>query len=228
MIKVLVVEDDRVAAEAHQLYVQRVTGFEVVGVVHSCAEALRFCKHNAVDVILLDFFLPDIHGLNVCRALRAAGSMINVIAVTSARDLTVVGDARIMGVVDYLLKPFAFDSLRDKLEHYAKFHQIAKQPGQVGGQADVDRMLNTSRNQTSSKGITDETLQAITAALNAAAGGLSSTEAANIVGVSRVTAQRYLKYLVKKNRAQSRQHHGPVGRPEIWYYPAAQDGGTTR
>ncbi|MGH3673679.1 MAG: response regulator, partial [Pseudonocardiaceae bacterium] len=68
MIRVLVVEDDRLTAEAHQLYVQRVAGFEVAGVVHSAAEAFRFCRRGTVDVILLDFRLPDVHGLAVCRA----------------------------------------------------------------------------------------------------------------------------------------------------------------
>lgn len=71
MIKVLVVEDDPVAAEAHRTYVERVAGFTVAGVVHSGADALRFCERTPVDVVLLDFYLPDTHGLTVCRALRA-------------------------------------------------------------------------------------------------------------------------------------------------------------
>lgn len=90
MINVLVVEDDRVAAEAHRLYVERMAGFQVAGVVHSGTEALRFCRREAVDVILLDFYLPDIHGLDVCLRLRAAGNTVYVIAVTSERDLAAV------------------------------------------------------------------------------------------------------------------------------------------
>ncbi|MER6874647.1 response regulator, partial [Amycolatopsis sp. NPDC000673] len=70
MIRVLVVEDEPVAAEAHRLYVERLSGFVVAGVVHSGGEALRFCEREPVDLVLLDFYLPDTHGLAVCRSLR--------------------------------------------------------------------------------------------------------------------------------------------------------------
>ena len=65
-------------------------GFAVVGVAHTAREAMAALRHRAgadVDLVLLDFRLPDLHGLDVCRALRAAGSSVDVLAVTSARDL---------------------------------------------------------------------------------------------------------------------------------------------
>ena len=113
MIRVLVVEDEPVAAEAHRVYVERLPGFSVAGVVHSGGEALRFCEREPVDLVLLDFYLPDTHGLAVCRSLRAAGLPIDVIAVTSARDLGLVKAAVSVGVVQYLLKPFTFATLRE-------------------------------------------------------------------------------------------------------------------
>ena len=224
MINVLVVEDDRVAAEAHRRYVQRVAGFEVAGVVHSGVEALRFCERDTVDVVLLDFYLPDTHGLTVCRALRAAGSPVDVIAVTSARDLGVVRAAVSVGVVQYLLKPFTFASLRDKLESYAEFRQRVARSGNATGQHDVDSMLATLRSRdyrALPKGMSGETLQAITEALSAAAHGLSAAAAADVIGVTRVTARRYLEYLAENGLAQRRLHYGQVGRPEVWFYPAS-------
>lgn len=225
MINVLVVEDDQVAAEAHRLYVQRVAGFEVAGVAHSGAEALRFCERDAVDVVLLDFYLPDTHGLTVCRALRSAGSKVDVIAVTSARDLDVVRAAVSMGVVQYLLKPFTFASLREKLERYAEFRQRVARSGTVTGQDDVDSMLATLRSRNHRalpKGMSCETLQAITEALTAATHGLSAAAAADVIGVSRVTAGRYLKYLADNGLAQRKPHYGQVGRPEVRFYPACE------
>ena len=123
MISVLVVEDDPVVAEAHRSYVQRTPGFAVAGVVHDGRAALRFLRERPVDVVLLDFNLPDLHGLQVCRAIRAAGSAVDVIAVTSARDLSTVRSAVSQGIVQYLLKPFTFRSLRDKLERYQDYRQ---------------------------------------------------------------------------------------------------------
>ena len=67
MINVLVVEDDPVAADAHRLYVERVPGFAVAGVARTAAEA-RWALRAGVDLLLLDQYLPDGNGLDLCRA----------------------------------------------------------------------------------------------------------------------------------------------------------------
>ncbi|QKG25481.1 response regulator [Actinomadura verrucosospora] len=222
MISVLVVEDDPVAAEAHRSYVEQVAGFAVAGVVHSGADALRFCERSPVDVVLLDFYLPDTHGLTVCRALRAGGSEVDVIAVTSARDLAVIRSAVSVGVVQYLLKPFTFASLRDKLVRYARYREQLVGAGEVSGQADVDGMLATLRtpdHRSLPKGMSGETLQAITEVLTGASEGVSAAAAADLTGVSRVTARRYLEYLAENGLATRRPHYGQVGRPEVRFYP---------
>ncbi|MTD57375.1 response regulator [Amycolatopsis pithecellobii] len=214
---VLVVEDDPVVAEAHRQYVERVAGFTVAGVVHSGAEALRFCERHAVDLMLLDFYLPDIHGLAVCRSLRASGSAVDVIAVTSARDLAVVKTAVSVGVVQYLLKPFTFASLREKLETYLRFRAS---DGEAADQTDVDRTLATLRTpvrRALPKGMSAETLDAIIAALRAEPAGMAAGTAGEMVGVSRVTARRYLEYLADNGLARREPHYGQVGRPEVWY-----------
>ncbi len=217
MIRVLVVEDEPVAAEAHRVYVSRLSGFEVAGVVHSGGEALRFCERAPVDLVLLDFYLPDTHGLAVCRSLRAAGLPIDVIAVTSARDLELVKAAVSVGVVQYLLKPFTFATLREKLERYAEFRLSS---GEVTGQAEIDRALGALRTTESPslpKGMSAPTLDAITEALGASADGLSAGAAASAIGVSRVTARRYLEYLADNNFAVREPRYGQVGRPEVFY-----------
>ncbi|GAA1218932.1 response regulator [Prauserella alba] len=232
------VEDDPVAAEAHRAYVERLAGFTVAGVAHSGAETVRFCRTRHVDLVLLDFYLPDTHGLAVCRTLRAEGNPVDVIAVTSARDLGVVRAAVSAGVVQYLLKPFTFAALRDKLDSYARFRDSAAQPGEVDGQAEVDRMLATLRtteHATLPKGMSGETLDAISAVLadsardSAADGsepgegapddgaGMSAAAVADAVGVARVTARRYLEYLADNGLARRKPHYGGVGRPEVRY-----------
>lgn len=228
MIRVLVVEDEPVAAQAHRLYVERVPGFSVAGVVHSGAEAMRFVEREPVDLLLLDFYLPDSHGLALLRALRAAGKSIDVIAVTSARDLAVVNAAVSAGVVQYLLKPFTFASLRAKLESYAEFRAGVHASGSVEDQAEVDRLLGTLRaNEQASlpKGMSVATLDAITEALRESSEGLSAVATAQQVGVSRVTARRYLEYLAENGLAQRSPQYGQVGRPELRYLWARATGG---
>ncbi|GAB2601318.1 response regulator [Streptomyces capparidis] len=230
MIRVLVVEDDVVAADAHRMYVERVPGFGVAGVVHSGTEALQFLGRpgtarggggdRQVDLVLLDLYLPDGHGLNVCRSLRAAGHTADVIAVTSARDLAMVRQAVSVGVVQYLLKPFTYPTLRDRLERYARFREDLARQGEASSQDDVDRALSALRAPGTAvlpKGLSGPTLEAVTAALREAEEGLSAGAAGAAVGVSRITARRYLEHLVDTGLAARSPQYGQVGRPELCY-----------
>ncbi|MFJ3101883.1 response regulator [Streptomyces sp. NPDC086835] len=217
-IRVLVVEDDPVAADAHALYVGRVAGFKVAGIAHSRAEAVRALERTDVDLLLLDLYLPDGHGLALVRSLRAAGHSADVIAVTSARDLAIVREGVSLGVVQYVLKPFTFATLRDRLTRYAEFRASA---GEASGQDEVDRALATLRTPrvTTSlpKGLSGPTLEAVTRTLRESAEGLTATEAAAAVGISRITARRYLEHLVGAGRAARAPQYGQIGRPELQY-----------
>lgn len=216
-IRVLVVEDDPVAADAHQLYVGRVSGFTVAGAAHSRAEATRVLDRTRIDLILLDLYLPDGHGLGLLRGLRAAGHQADVIAVTSARDLAVVREGVSLGVVQYVLKPFTFATLRDRLVRYAEFRAAA---GEASGQDEVDRALGALRApQPASlpKGLSAPTLEAVTRTLRETATGLTAAEAGAKVGISRITARRYLEHLVTEGRAGRSPQYGQIGRPELQY-----------
>jgi response regulator of citrate/malate metabolism len=217
MINVLVVEDDPVAAEAHRVYVERVPGFAVAGVVRTAAGARRALRPG-VDLLLLDQYLPDGTGLELCRALRASGNLVDVIMVTSARDLAVVRAAVSTGVVQYLLKPFTFAMLREKLERYARFRRGAEGPG-AAGQTEVDHLFATLRGTDSAlpKGMSGSTLDAVMAVLRESAEGLSAGAAGDVLGMSRVTARRYLEYLADNGLAVRQPRYGQVGRPELRY-----------
>ncbi|WP_197358993.1 response regulator, partial [Streptomyces clavuligerus] len=176
-IQVLVVEDDPVAADAHALYVGRVPGFTVAGVAHSRAGAVRMLERTRVDLLLLDLYLPDGHGLQLVRSLRAAGHLADVIAVTSARDLAVVREGVSLGVVQYVLKPFTFATLRDRLGRYAEFRAAV---GEASGQDEVDRALAALRAPQGGalpKGLSGPTLESVTRTLREAPTGLTAAEA---------------------------------------------------
>lgn len=215
MISVLVVEDEEITAEANRIYVERVPGFEVAGVVRSGGEALRFLRKRPVDLILLDLYLPDMHGLEVCRAVRAGGLMCDIIAVTSARDLAMVRSAVSLGISQYLLKPFTYATLLEKLTRYARFKEEA---GAAVGQGDVDRLLGTLRGSSElPKGMSKDTLDAVAAKLRQTPEGMAAQAVADAIGVSRVTARRYLEYLVELGVADRMPQYGAVGRPELLY-----------
>jgi response regulator of citrate/malate metabolism len=220
VIAVLVVEDDPVVGEAHEAYVNRVEGFHVAGRVRTGQSALQFVEHTPVDLVLLDLRLPDMDGLAVARALRTAGTPTDVIAVTSARDLKVVRAAVSSGVVQYLLKPFTFAAMREKLEHYAKFRSSLGQDREARGQAEIDRAFSALRGvekEQLPKGMGEETLASVVAALRELPSGGTATAIAGVAGVSRVTARRYLEYLVTTGMVDRQPQYRAVGRPEMAY-----------
>ncbi|MFD6416661.1 response regulator [Streptomyces sp. NPDC060194] len=217
-LRTLVVEDDPVAADAHALYVNRVEGFTVTAVAHTAADARRALDRAGVDLVLLDLYLPDGHGLQLIRGMRAAGHRADVIAVTSARDLAMVREGVSLGIVQYVLKPFTFATLRDRLERYAEFR--GGPAGEAASQDEVDEALaalRTPRPAALPKGLSAPTLQAVTTALRTADDGLTATEAGDLCGTSRITARRYLEHLVDQGRADRSPRYGQVGRPELHY-----------
>lgn len=219
-VQVLVVEDEQIAAEAHRTYVDRVPGFEVCGVARSFQEAVRVLDHMAVDLVLLDMHLPDGHGLELLRQLRALGRPIDVIAVTSARDVEVVRAAATLGVVSYLLKPFTFAMLRTKLEQYRAYRDSLP-PETAVDQDSVDAVFGATRPATRSqalpKGLSIETLDAITSALASTKDPLSASEVGVQIGSSRVTARRYLEHLAEAGTLARTTRYGGSGRPQVEY-----------
>ncbi|MFE2585257.1 response regulator [Streptomyces sp. NPDC059378] len=199
------------------MYVNRVPGFVAVGQARTGAEARRLLDRTAVDLLLLDLHLPDVHGLRLARSLRAAGHHADVVAVTSARDLAVVREGVSLGVVQYVLKPFTFATLRDRLVRYAEFRGAA---GEASGQDEVDRALAALRAPAPAalpKGLSGPTLERVTTALREAEAGCTAAGVAEAVGISRITARRYLEHLVESARAERRPLYGQVGRPELVY-----------
>jgi response regulator of citrate/malate metabolism len=224
-IRVLVVEDEPLIAEAHKAYTEKVPGFAVVGVAHTARDAMTALRAGAVDLVLLDLNLPDKHGLEIARALRAAGSRTDVLAVTSARDIAMVRAAVALGVTHYLLKPFTFAAFRDKLDRYAEYRRQLVEGGEVAAQHEIDRAFATLRGapvDSLPKGLDTRTLDLVLGALRAVTGpeGLSAAEVAARIGASRVTARRYLEHLADAGRVIRSPRYGGPGRPEVAYRPA--------
>ena len=173
-----------------------------------------------MHLVLLDMNLPDGHGLGLLRAMRSEGHMCDVIAVTAARDVEVVKRAVAQGVVLYLLKPFTYAGFRAKLEQYAGYRDRLAASGSMG-QEEVDQMLGVLRAAQTSKslpkGMGADTLREVTAALRDSDAARSASEVAQAVGVSRVTARRYLEYLAAESMAERTVRYGGSGRPEVEY-----------
>ncbi|WP_019930989.1 response regulator [Nocardia sp. BMG111209] len=225
-LRVLIVEDETRIAAAHASYVDRVAGFRPVAVAHTGRDALRAAAAAAaegapIDLVLMDLGLPDIPGLEVTAALARLRPRPDVIAITSARDLEMVRAAVAHGVALYLLKPFTFAAFREKLDRYLEFRAALPVGETAATQQDIDRALSALRTTDlragAPKGIAPQTLDEIARAVRDSAAGLSAGEAGAAVGVSRVTAWRYLERLAADGAVQRRTDYGRTGRPQVRY-----------
>lgn len=220
MIEVLVVDDDTRVARVNAAYVAKVPGFHVAGEAHSAAEALRQVETlPRLDLVLMDHYLSDDTGLAVVREMRRRGHQADVIMVTAARDVSTVQAAMRQGALQYLVKPFAFAGLRAKLEAYSQLRRTLDGGGEAE-QADVDRIFGALSARPAPelpKGHSPTTAELVRQALMNAEGPLSAQEIAERTGVSRQTAQRYLKLLERTGRARLTLKYGDAGRPEHRY-----------
>ncbi|MCU1547413.1 MAG: response regulator [Arthrobacter sp.] len=230
-IRVLVVEDEPIAAAAHAAYIGRLEGFTLAATAPDGQSALRLMAELAVagqpvELVLLDMNLPDLHGLDIARRMRAAGFFADIIAITAVRELTIVRSAVATGVVQYLIKPFTYAAFADKLASYRLFReQLASPgPGAAAGtgasQSDVDQAFASLRAPSElplPKGLSVSTLESVQHFMKLQSRAVSASEVMDALGMSRVTARRYLEYLADAGAASRTARYGAPGRPENEY-----------
>ncbi len=210
-VRVLLVEDDPWVTQVNRGLVETVEGFRVVGEAQSVAQGQALALSLKPDLLLVDVYLPDGTGLALIRALRGQGLPFEAIMITAANDTHTVQQALYDGVLDFLIKPFQRPRLERALERYLQRRQATQAP--TFTQRRLDRLLGVTSAEALPKGIDEETLEQIRLLLAKAPTALSAEEVGEQVGVSRVTAWRYLEYLRQSGLAELQVGYGGVGRP---------------
>jgi two-component system CitB family response regulator len=214
MIQVLVVEDDFRVAKVHVDFTHRVDGFEVAGTARTAAEARRQLGARAVDLVLLDTYLPDESGLDLLRDITA-----DTIMLTAASDAATVRAAHARGALNFLVKPFTAEQLADRLAAYKHYRAVLSGERTLT-QDEIDRgwrLLHDGDRPAAPKGQSAVTVRLVSDALRLAASPRTAAEVADELGISRATAQRYLAALARDGAAEMRLRYGATGRPEHRY-----------
>jgi response regulator of citrate/malate metabolism len=220
VIDVLVVDDDFMVAAIHARFVERTPGFRVVGTARTGAEALAMTAELCPDVLLLDVHLPDVSGLEVLHMLRADGNSVGVVMVTAERDAEAVRTALHGGALQYLVKPFEHADFVLRMERVREALTTLSEG--AADQATIDRAFGAPPAPSAPlpKGLSPESARLVAAAL-AEGGELSAADCGDRVGLSRVSARRYLEHFVDLGAATVRLNYGNAGRPERRYRSAA-------
>jgi response regulator of citrate/malate metabolism len=220
VIRTLVVDDDFMAVSVHRQFLERIPGFDVVGDTTTGREARTLVEKLRPDLLLLDIYLPDENGIDLMRKLRAGGGPpVDVIAITSSKDVDVLRDAMHLGVVHYIVKPFTFATFRERLETYAEARRRLADMRQAD-QHEIDRLyglLRTSSRASLPKGISPPTLTLVASLLQESDTALSTAEIAARAGISQGVARRYLRFLSDSGAVDFTLRYGAAGRPEHLY-----------
>ena len=110
-VRVMVVDDHDMVRSGLEVMLEPLEGLEFVGEAASGEEAVHMCRAVQPDVILMDLVMPGMNGVETTRAIRAMCPDVQVIALTSFMEKTLVQDALQAGAIGYLLKNVTIDEL---------------------------------------------------------------------------------------------------------------------
>jgi two-component system response regulator RegX3 len=129
---ILIVEDEASLADSIRYNLER-EGYEV-DVVLDGRDALRHARRNPPDLVLLDLMLPEMAGLDVCRALRADSNVPIIIVTAKDAEADKVAGLEV-GADDYVTKPFSMRELIARVS--ANLRRVAMTVPEGGEDDDV-------------------------------------------------------------------------------------------
>lgn len=221
IIDVLIVEDDPMVASIHRQFISAVPGFIVAGVVSSGADALEFIRKHPVRLVVLDIFLPGMDGVSTLHRIREKNTTVGVIVVSASRDTGTINEVLKAGAYDYIIKPFSFERIQSSLCKFQQMENRLSRGYSLIDQKELDKLMQVQMRSTVSdslpKGLNPQTLQQVRDLLSRTAASLSSIETAQALKISRITARRYLEYLVSDGEAELKLEYQKIGRPTNRY-----------
>lgn len=217
MIKVLLIEDDLMVQEVNKEFINKVDGFEVIGIAGNGREGMELIRRLSPDLIIIDLYMPLMGGLETLYLLRQENIQVDVIVITAASDIDTVRQVIQHGAFDYIMKPFKFERMKQALEHYQSVQNRLSEKGRIS-QEELDSLLfqkagGPDEAEQLPKGLNAVTLQKIVSHLQKTDRPLSAEEVAEGVGAARVTVRRYLDYLEKSGKVKIDIQYGLIGRP---------------
>lgn len=220
---VLIVEDDPMVSMINEQYVLKGSDFSIAGTCRNGNEAIEFLKSNTTDLILLDVYMPLMDGINTLKKIREMKISSEVIMITAANDTTTIEQTMNLGVLDYLIKPFAYDRFNVALEKFKIKHQLLK-GSSVLDQHSLDSLITANfqkekkeLNINLPKGIQRTTLNRIKNFFDQNQNWQSVDMISDALGISLVTARNYLNYLVSQKIVLEDINYSTGGRPSMLY-----------
>ena len=217
MLKALIVEDDPMVAKLNEIFLAEFDEIEVSAKIGDGQEAIEYLKANPVDLVILDVYMPIVTGIEVLKFIKQNALTCDVIMITAATETAVLDEILHLGVLDYLVKPFEKERFDAAIAGFLVRTNLIRNVGKAD-QKIVDNILNKKyRSPHLDKGMTQTTLDSVQKAAKKCEGYFSCAELAEKLSLSKVTARRYLNYLVETGSLRSQVDYSTGGRPCVKY-----------
>lgn len=203
----------------HERYIEcihRHPRLRLAGVVDSARAARTRLAHCPPALLLLDVRHPQRDGLELMRAIVAAGSATGTVFASACHDRALCARALACGAFDYLLLPLDTRRLCDTLGRFIVFHDAMAATASPT-QAAIDTLLALRAARAPGaqpSGFSQATLRRVQALFLTVPGEHSAHSVAHRTGLCATTARRCLEHCVESRFLHARLVHGHVGRPQ--------------
>ncbi len=219
MIRTIIVEDDPMVAALNKQYLLKSSSkLKIVGAFKDGQSALDYLHKKPVDLVILDVYLPVLNGLDLLQQIRQEKIETDVIMVTAARNREEIQLAMRLGVMDYLVKPFDFSRFQQAIQLFFHKHDLMAAQSTLD-QGTIDAIASAEpleKAQSFPKGLQAQTLTKILDFI-APLESFTCKAVAGGTGLSIVTTQRYLNYLVDQQKVKTTIDYHTGGRPKLVY-----------
>lgn len=126
-LKILIADDEPLAAERLQMLLARVEGVHLVGTAHDGESAVRMAEALGPQLVLLDIAMPGLDGIEVARALSGKCGSPAVVFITAFDQFAVA--AFDVAAIDYLMKPVDSERLTRSIERARAYLEARERRG---------------------------------------------------------------------------------------------------
>lgn len=198
-IRVLFVEDHQLLADALSALLSREPDMDVVGVAGSVAEA-KILARDRVDVVLMDYHLPDGTGAEATRAIKARWPVARVVMLTAVKDDETVLESIQAGADGYLTKDRAADDVVQAVR--AAYAGETLLPRSVI--VEIARRVAVARERTDDRRLIEPLTPRELEVLRALTDGLSTPEICERLYIAPNTLRTHVQNIMGKLRVHSK------------------------
>ena len=195
-IRVVVVDDHDMVRRGLAAYLKVQPDLSLIGEAGDGMQAVELCLQLQPDVVLMDFIMPGMGGIETTRLIREQNPAIQVIALTSFQEKIMVQDAIRAGAISYLLKNVKGDNLA------AAIRSANAGRGTLSPEVTQD-LITAERKPRIGEDLSPRELEVLTLMVE----GLTNPEIAERLSISRATASSHVSHILQKlsvsNRAEA-------------------------